>query len=114
MERMMNQTTGKLQAEYRTRFLVAAGCVAVSAFAAHLIMLGRAGDHWLLAIVVAWVCGVAGWKLGVKLCTSWKDLKQLEVLRQHGPYDRREFVTPKDAASEIGDGGHGPNMWGTS
>jgi len=109
----MNQTTERLQCGYAVRFLVAAGCIAVSAVTARLVMLGKTGDYWLWAIFIAAACGIAGWKLGVILCTRWKDLKQLDVLRQHGPYDRREYVAPHEAVRQVGSNGNGPNMWGT-
>ncbi len=109
----MNQTMEKLQSGYAVRFLVAAGCVAVSAITARLIMLGKTGDHWLLAIFIAAVCGIVGWKLGVILCARWNDLKQREGLQQHGPYDRREYVAPHEAASQIGSDDNGRNMWGS-
>jgi hypothetical protein len=108
----MNQTTERLQSGYAVRFLMAAGCIAVAAITARLIWLGKTGDYWLWAAFIGAVCGLAGWRLGVILCTRWKDLKQLDVLRQHGPYDRREFVAPQEAVRQVGSDGNGPNMWG--
>jgi hypothetical protein len=110
----MNQTTENLQAGYAVRFLVATGCIAVSAVTARLFMLGKTGDYWLWAMFIAAVCGIVGWKLGLILCRRWKDLKQLDVLQKHGPYDRREFVAPKEAVSQVGSDGNGPNMWSPS
>ena len=109
----MNQTTEKLQSGYAVRFLMAAGCIAVSAITARLVVLGRTGDYWLWAMFIAAVCGIVGWKLGLILCRRWKDLKQLDLLQTHGPYDRREFVAPQEAVSQVGGDGNGPNMWGT-
>jgi hypothetical protein len=103
---------GKTSVRLRGALPGAVGCIAVSAITARLFMLGKTGDHWLAAMFVAAVCGIAGWKLTVILCTRWKDIKQLDVLRQHGPYDRREFVAPQEAVSQVGDDARGPNMWG--
>lgn len=87
-----------------------AGSIAVSAFTTHLILLGKTGDHWLAAFLIAGVCGVIGWKGAVILCLRWKDLKQLDVLQQHGPYDRREYVAPQEAVSQVAKDSR--NMWG--
>jgi hypothetical protein len=112
----MNQTKEKLQQSYAVRFLAAAGCTAVSAITARLIMLGSkvTNENFLWSVFIAAVCGVAAWKLFMILCVRWKDLKQRELLQQHGPYDRREFVAPKDAVSQVGDHDNGPNMWSPS
>jgi membrane protein YqaA with SNARE-associated domain len=112
----MNQTTEKLQSGYAVRFLVAAGFIAATAITAHLILLGSrlTNDHFLWAVFIAAVCGVVGWLLFWNLCRRWKDLKQLELLQKHGPYDRREFVAPQEAVSQVGSDGNGPNMWSPS
>jgi hypothetical protein len=112
----MNQTTEKLQSAYAVRFLVAAGFTAVSAITARLIMLGSriTNEHLLWAVFIAAVCAIVGWILFRNLCVRWKDLKQREVLQQHGPYDPREFVAPKDAVNQVSDDGNGPNMWSRS
>jgi hypothetical protein len=39
--------------------------------------------------------------------------RSLRIMEEHGPYDRREFVPPQEAASAIGDDvNNNRNMWG--
>jgi uncharacterized membrane protein YraQ (UPF0718 family) len=110
----MNQTMEKLQTGYAVRFLVAAGCTAVSAITVHLVLLGRTGDYWLWAMFIAAISGIAAWMFGLILCRRRKDLKEIDLVRKHGPYDRREFVAPQEAVSQVGSDGNGPNMWSPS
>jgi hypothetical protein len=105
----MNRTTEKLQAQYAARFLVTATCVGAAVIAARLIWFGKTGDHVLPAIGVAIVTGYVAWRGTVDLCRRWKQLKQLSALQERGPYDTREYVSPHDAARQLGD--DDPNMW---
>jgi hypothetical protein len=106
----MNPTTEKLRTAYAIRFLVSASCIAAASMAARLLTLGRTGDHVLEAVIVVGVCGVAGVWIGITLFALWRDLKQIEYLRRHGPYGQREFVPPHEATRTIGDS-DGRNMW---
>jgi hypothetical protein len=108
----MNKTTEELQAAYTTRFIVAAICVIVGAGTAHLILLGYFGNYIVSTILVVAVFSLAGWTITIDLCARHKQLKQLRMLQEHGPYDRREYVPPHEAARQIGDT-DGRNMWGT-
>jgi hypothetical protein len=107
----VNRTVEKLQRAYLVRLVGTAVCVGVSIIALRLIWLGKTGDNLLPALGIAIVCGIVGWKGTVDLCGRWKQLKQLGVLQEHGPYDTREYVPPIDAARQVGD--NGPNMWGS-
>jgi hypothetical protein len=109
----MNSTRTKLESDYAVRFLATAGCVAGSAISARLLILGEAGGQSVGALFIAVICGIIGWKSGVLLCGRWRDLKQLDVLQEHGPYSRREFIAPDDAVNQVGGGAPGRNMWGS-
>lgn len=103
-------TVEKLRRDYVVRFLVTAGCIVVSVGTTRLLLLGKTGDHYLTPIAIALVCGIAGWSGAVSLCLRWKDLRQLNVVRNHGPYDSREYVPPHVAVREIGEQ-RGRNLW---
>jgi hypothetical protein len=106
----LNRTLDKLQTAYVVRFIGTAICIAGATVAARLIWLGKTGDSFLPALGIAIVGGYIGWKGAVDLCGRWKQLRQLSVLQEHGPYDTREYVPPGEAARQVGD--NGPNMWG--
>ena len=106
----MDRTTEKLQATYAQRFLLTCGAVALTAADLQLIWIGKTGDHLLVAVGVAIVSGYAAWWCAGDLCRRRKQLKQMSVLHEHGPYDRREYVPPHEAGRQLGP--DGPNMWG--
>jgi len=106
----MNPTTDKLQAEYAVRFAITAAALVSAAVAARLVWLGETGGHFYLAVGVAVGGGYAGC-LGLRMLYGrYRQLRQFEVLQQNGPYGRREYVPPQDAARQVGDS-DGPNMW---
>jgi Flp pilus assembly protein TadB len=106
----MNRTTETLQSNYAKRFLLTCGVVALTAAVLQLIWIGKAGGHLLVAIGVAIVGGYATFWCAADLCRRRKQLKQMSVLHEHGPYDRREYVPPHEAGRQLGGNG-GPNMW---
>jgi hypothetical protein len=106
----MNPTTQKLQAQYTARFLVTTACVIAAATSAHLIWLGETRGHFLPAIGILIAASYAGWRGAVDLCRRRKQLRQFDVMHEHGPYDRREYVPAHEAAHQLGDN-DGPNMW---
>ncbi len=110
---MNNRTNELLQKEYAQRFLATVICVIVAAVTGQLTWLGRL-DLFGWGSLIAAVSGLAGWVLTKNLIGRYRQLKQLRVLEEHGPYDRREFVPPQEAASAIGgDVDNNRNMWGS-
>jgi hypothetical protein len=106
----MNRTTERLQAKYAARFLMTAAAVVGTAFSTRLIWLGKTGDYLLPAIAIASGCACGCW-VGVRdLHRRWIQLRQFRFMSENGPYDRREYVPPHDAARHLGDS-DGPNMW---
>jgi hypothetical protein len=106
----MNRTMEKLRAAYVVRFIGTAVCVAGSIGAWRLILLGKAGDNFVLALGIATIGGYVAWKGTADLCRRWKQFRQLSVLQEHGPYGTREYVPPGEAARQVGDNGF--NIWG--
>lgn len=107
----MNRTMENLQAQYAQRFLLTAACIGSAVTCAHLIWLGKTGDYFLPAVGIAIVGGYAGWRGALDLCRRWKQLTQMAVLQEHGPYGTREYIAPRDARRHLGDDDD-PNMWG--
>jgi hypothetical protein len=106
----MNRTVEELQGKYATRFLLTALAVIAVAICIHLIWLGKTGDYLLPAIGIAIVCVCGAW-LGMRnLHRRWMQLRQFRFMQEHGPYDRREYVPPREAGGQLGDT-DGPNMW---
>jgi hypothetical protein len=106
----MNRTTKVLEVQYATRFLITAVAFIGSAISLQLIWLGKTGVHLLVAIGVAIVCIPAA-LIGVRdLHRRWMQLRQFRFMQEHGPYDRREYIPPDEAARQLGDR-DGPNMW---
>jgi hypothetical protein len=104
----MNRTVEGLQTKYAARFLVTVAAIVGGAISIRLIWLGKTGDYLLPAIGIAIVCMCAGW-IGMRdLHGRWVQLRQFRFMQEHGPYDRREYVPPQDAARHLG---NGPNMW---
>src|SRR5262249_2877592 len=108
-DKAVNPTTQKLRAQYARRFIVAAACIAAAAATAHLLMLGRTGEHSNAALGLCAVCGLLRWTIGVTLGARRKVLRQCDVLQRLGPYGNNE-VAPQEATSKIGDA-DGANMW---
>jgi hypothetical protein len=110
---MNNPTNELLQKQYAKRFLATVICVIVAAVTAYLTWLGRLNLIGWGSLVAA-LSGLAGWVLTEGLIARYKQLQQLRVMEEHGPYDRREFVPPQEAASAIGgDVDNNRNMWGS-
>ena len=107
----MNRTTEGLQAKYAARFLMTAAAVVGATVSIRLIWLGKTGDYLLPAIGIALVCVCVGWMGTRDLHRRWIQLRQFGFMHERGPYDRREYVSPRDAARHLGDS-DGPNMWG--
>jgi hypothetical protein len=105
----MNRTVEKLKATYVARFMGTAVCVAGSIGASHLILLGKTSDN-VLAAGIAIVGGCIAWTGTVDLSRRWKQLKQLSILQEHGPYGTSEDVPPIEVAPQVGD--DGSNIWG--
>jgi hypothetical protein len=110
MEEKMNGTIEKLEAAYRVRFIGTAVCVVCSVVSTRLILLGKISDNLVPALGIALIGGYIGWKGTVNLMGRWKQLQQLNVLHERGPYGTREYVHPGDAARQVGDNDR--NMWG--
>jgi hypothetical protein len=93
----MNRTVEGLQAKYVARFLLTALAVIGAAVSTHLIWLGKTGNYLLPAIGTAIVCICAGWIGTRDLHRRWMQLRQFRLMQEHGPYDRREYVPPREA-----------------
>jgi hypothetical protein len=106
----MNGTLDKLYAAYRVRFIGTAACLVGSVISARLILLGKITDNLVPALGIALIGGYIGWKGTINLIARWKQLQQLNVLQERGPYGTREYVQPSDAARQVGDNDR--NMWG--
>jgi hypothetical protein len=106
----MNRTVDELQAKYAVRFSVTAAAVVGAAVTIHLIWLGKTGGHLLLTMGIAIICIVAAWTGMRDLHRRWVQLRQLRTMHERGPYHRREYVPPDEAARQLGEG-NGPNMW---
>jgi hypothetical protein len=108
----MNRTTEQLQSQYTRRFLLTSVCALLTGLTAHFILMGKVGfDNLLPAAGIALGCGCVAWLGTGSLCRLRKQLQQLDLMQQHGPYDRREYVPPREASRQLGDD-DGPNMWG--
>jgi hypothetical protein len=108
----MNRTNELLQKQYAQRFLATVICVIVAAVTARLTWGGWL-DLFGWGSLIAAVSGLAGWILTKNLIARYTQFKQLRVMEEHGPYDRREFVPPQEASSQIGDVDNNRNMWGS-
>jgi heme exporter protein D len=106
----MNRTTKKLQTQYATRLLATTASTAAAVVGARLIWLGKTDAYLWLAMGITALAGIIAFYGTVDLCRRRKQLKQLSVLRRHGPYDVREYVSPQDAARQLGDP-DGPHIW---
>jgi hypothetical protein len=109
----MNRTTQNLQAQYLNWFLLTVTCVFVAAVLVSLIWIGKTGGHLLAAAGVALVCGYVGFRGTVNLYRRRKQLLQMSVVQQHGPYGTTEYVAPHEAGRQLGND-NGPNMWSGS
>jgi hypothetical protein len=106
----MNRATEGLEAQYATRFFITAAAVVGAAVSIQLVWLGKTGDHMLLTMGVAIVCISVAW-FGVRdLHRRWVQLRQVQLVRDHGPYHCQEYVPPQEAGRQLADD-NGPNMW---
>lgn len=110
---MNNRTNNLLHKQYAKRFAATAICLTIAAVTANLTWSGRL-DLIGWGPLIAAVSGLAGWILSKDLVARYRQLKQLRIMEEHGPYDRREFIPPQEAASAIGDDvDNNRNMWGS-
>jgi hypothetical protein len=106
----MNRTTDGFQIQYAKRFLMTAAAIVGAAVSVQLISLGRTGDHSSLVTLTAVICICICWFGARDLHRRWVQLRQLHVVHEHGPYDRREYIPPQEATRQFGND-DGPNMW---